>query len=549
MRLKLNCLFIFIFSIFISLSTPLTAGAAGLKQILVLPFTINAETDLAYLNRGMVAMLSSRLFHQDQIATIVGDKSAPDLATALKLGSAGNADYVAFGSITIFGKSVSTDLKLVDVDNETTTVNFSRAGNKKGDVITHIDQFAAQVNSLLIGSAAVPPAPVALAPAAPVPAAPAVAAPVAPAVPVTAPAPAAQAPQAESLYWQSEDLPYNIRGMAAADLDGDGRIEIACIDKHNVYIYRLDADGLDKIAEVKNRRYHLLLAIDAVDTNHNGAAEIFVTAGNPDTKQGDRANTRLFSFVVEWNGNSYQKTAENLNWYFRTPTLPDGNVALAGQKRGINDIFLPGIYTLEWNGSAYVQGNRLEVARNQSIFGFTYGEACNDDQMMLAAFDRRDYLRLMNVHGRKQWASGQSYGGSAIFLDYPDKDTFADAQLEERDRLYLPNRLFIQDMDRDGRQEVILINNHQKGTGALQNLKNFATGRVQVLSWHRNGMKARWSSDEITGFLSDIAIGDVDGDGRKEVLYTVVKDQDFFSGDKASFIVAETPKLTQKDKR
>jgi hypothetical protein len=186
MRSKFNLLFILFFVACLSAPIPLSASAADLKQVLILPFTINAEKDLTYLNRGMVSMLSSRLFHQGRLTTITGEKSAATLEAAIKLGADSGADYVTYGSITIFGKSVSTDLKLVDVENETTAVNFSRSGNKKGDVVSHIDQFAAQANALLMGAG---PAPAAQ-PAGQPPAAAAVPV-VVPVVPAPAAAPAA----------------------------------------------------------------------------------------------------------------------------------------------------------------------------------------------------------------------------------------------------------------------------------------------------------------------------------------------------------------------
>ena len=58
MRFKFNLLFILVIFIVSFVYSPAPAPAADLKQVLILPFTINAEQDLAFLNRGMVSMLS-----------------------------------------------------------------------------------------------------------------------------------------------------------------------------------------------------------------------------------------------------------------------------------------------------------------------------------------------------------------------------------------------------------------------------------------------------------------------------------------------------------
>ena len=261
MRAKFNLLFVLLFMTCLSAQTPLFASSAGPKQILILPFTINAEKDLAYLNRGLVSMLASRLFHQGRLTTITAEKSAANLKAAIKLGANSGADYVIYGSITLFGKSVSTDVKLVEVENGGTAFIFSRSGNKSGDVISHMDQFAAQVNTMLLGTGPVtpaPPAPRAAQPAVPMAAVPIVSTP-APAPIVSVPAPTVAAPAAVSQLpkkiWRSTRLKDEVRSMAVGDVDGDGRIEIAMIVGHDVTIRRYADGRLTTVGEIKGKTY------------------------------------------------------------------------------------------------------------------------------------------------------------------------------------------------------------------------------------------------------------------------------------------------------
>jgi len=109
--------------------TFVTSGEAFAKpvKVAIVPFRVNAEKDLSYLKDGIVDMLSSRLYWEDKVTVInrqAVEKAAEAVAgtlnesTARKLGSGLGADYVLFGSLTVFGNSVSIDARMVKL-NET----------------------------------------------------------------------------------------------------------------------------------------------------------------------------------------------------------------------------------------------------------------------------------------------------------------------------------------------------------------------------------------------------------------------------------------------
>ncbi|GAH14066.1 unnamed protein product, partial [marine sediment metagenome] len=58
-----------------------------------------------------------------------------------------NADYTLFGSLTVFGNSISIDAKMVDVTGNTPTTSFFDQSQDLGGVITKINQIAAQINA------------------------------------------------------------------------------------------------------------------------------------------------------------------------------------------------------------------------------------------------------------------------------------------------------------------------------------------------------------------------------------------------------------------
>jgi TolB-like protein len=94
------------------------------KTLAILPFTMNSERNLDFLREGIMDMLSSRLAWKDKLKIIEKGVVKKEFATvpgpmneakALDHRESAGADFVIFGSLTVFGESVSLDAKILDV--------------------------------------------------------------------------------------------------------------------------------------------------------------------------------------------------------------------------------------------------------------------------------------------------------------------------------------------------------------------------------------------------------------------------------------------------
>ena len=146
-----------------------SSAAAEPKRIALLPFKINAEKDLSYLRDGIFDMLTTRLTKAGQvevlsrktveaaIETVSGDAAVTEDA-ARKIGANLNADFVLYGSLTVFGDSVSLDAKMIDLSGQKPTLTFFNQSQTMGEVIPRIDSIATEINQKVFGSQpAVPP--------------------------------------------------------------------------------------------------------------------------------------------------------------------------------------------------------------------------------------------------------------------------------------------------------------------------------------------------------------------------------------------------------
>jgi len=102
----------------------LSPAFAKMYRVAIIPFKINAEKDMTFLKDGVIDMLSSRLSSGENVEVIGRQETEEVVKTiegilnevkAREVGVKLEADYVLFGSLTIFGDSVSIDSKMVDV--------------------------------------------------------------------------------------------------------------------------------------------------------------------------------------------------------------------------------------------------------------------------------------------------------------------------------------------------------------------------------------------------------------------------------------------------
>ncbi len=496
------------------------AKAATATRILVVPFTVHAGQDLAFLQRGISEMLVSRLGQNDNVVVVAAGKPGDDVAA---LAGENQADYVVLGSLTVLGDRVSTDAKVVkgtQVDQQ--VFSFGRSGRQQDDIIDHIDALANQISvrilgrkSDLPGQAAIP-APVSQPPAATGPEA------VQPAAPTTQVASGGGRPLsnmqrdagvlAPVKLTGIADFRDQLNGLAVGDADGDGAMEIAAIGNGRLYLFRQARGRWIKMAQYDGAG--TFIGVDMADANHNGRDEIFVT-------NFDNTEALVISFVMEWDGHSLKRVAGNLPWYFRTTDVAHRGQLLVGQKQGIGDRFSPGIYEMQWQAGTYGPGDRLPLPRKVNVYSFAYGAVRSPDQLEVVTYNSGGHVQLLNRKGSETFVSTETYGGSTNAIVFMDEEEW-DAQ----EYIYLQPRIQLHDLNGDGLQEILVVKNQTglPGGSVLVRQRYFSKGRIEWLGWHAQGIRPVMQGLDMARFIADCDLVDLDGDGDLEIVAAVVKD-------------------------
>ncbi len=501
-------------------------SAFGASRILVLPFEIQSDSDLSFLQEGISQMLASRLGSDGavDVVTVEGAAAAKiskssDEAAAVSAAAKLKTDYVCYGTVTVTSDAARTDAWLVRVSDESTPVVFSRTGKTRGDVLQHVKSFSEEIlkalgaktpgpsqselqaqqqqtaedesrrhpDTLWTGAVATGSTPIRM---------------------------MASDGKTEAAVWRSLKFESEIKSLAIGDVLGNKQNQVVVISDNSVSVYRYAAGKLELIEEYAGEIDNTPIRVDVADINQNGRAEIFVTNLYKD-------KSLLKSYVLEWDGSKLVKIVQDAEWYFRVMTAPGKKPVLLGQQRGMVELFTKSIHELKWKDGAYAASSLAEVPRGFSLYAFTSGNALNDGRDKTVALTAGLRLRVFDQTGDVEWTSSERFTGSGIYMPYPVDVNDSSEELRKK-RYYLPQRIFISDIDKDGKNEVILVNNKDYMRNLLPNLRIFKSGHIECLQWEGLAFGMKWRTTDVSGQITDMAIGDLNNDGVEEIVFSVV---------------------------
>lgn len=501
-----------------------TCFSKELKEVAVLPFVINSQENLDFLKKGIFDMFSSRMAYADEVKVLTRETLEQRLkdykggfsfnesineAKARDLGDFLNVDHVLFGSLTLFGNSMSLDVKMVDITQPVPALTFFRQADNAGAVIPQLDKIAEEINYKVFGR-------------------------------MTEEFQSQQM-MAQTFYQGSKEAlasPLSqyetlfqtnnpIEGMASGDVDGDGKDEVAVIYGHTLEILKMGQNRtLSPYQKVELSHALVIVGVDIADINKNGSAEIFVSCVNPMRQE-------VSSSVIEHQNGKFSAIVEGLSWYFRV-IHKQGKQILVAQESGKEGPYTSKrVFQVQANGVEYISGETVRAPHDFSVMGYVAGNVFHEDREDRLFTDNNGRLKIFDDTGRVEWASEKGFGGSLLTFKFNRKlASDSDYSIE-----YFQPRNLINDADGDGKNNLITIRNNNKTSDVFKGFREFNYGYIEIMEWNDLGLMPSASPKKIPGQITDINI--IDSTRGQYLLVSFVKKrQQMFDSSSKSMIIA-----------
>lgn len=542
---KLSIVFFVIIAL---LGFGLSVQAAPAQKVAVLPFSVNAEKDMTFLQQGIYDMLTNRLQTPGSIdivpkQTVVNAGNGIDVNTTEGRRALANkikADYVVGGVLTVLGESVSVDVRVTAADSKISERTFSDMSQDMGAIINKMDGIARNIKNYVNAGAASGAS---------------TGGNITVDLPQVADAGSDQdgsatgpgsrtkswtddvdsrtnpetafkremmSGQAYALlsdnedvaqalllnYWKGPAVNYSMMAIAIGDIDGDGLNETVVASHDTLYIYRMVDNNFYSVGTIPLEGSAKVISMDIADINRNGAPQIFLTRLNV-TRQG------LSSTVLQYSNGKYNVIADKLSYYLRVVNTPTRGPILLGQKHILGAPFQRNLTEMSWEGGQYVEDSRWRTSWPVNAIGSTLGEIMGEYWVL--GYDDGDFLRVFNDKGAQNWESGGPRGGNSVVYELSKNSGSINYA-------FLPSRVQMRNLKNSPNQIVIAVNEDAIGR-KLANTRNFTDFMLYGYRWDGLDMELVWKTRKTKGFARDFIVGDFDNDGHDEVVIALVQSE------------------------
>ena len=519
----------------------LGSSEAGVR-VAVLPFKVYSEKELGYLKRAVMDMLTSRIGSAGNITIVRSDLAAnavkkyPDLEFTEKevledIGKELGADYVLFGSFTVFEEEVSLDAKLVNM-KDASVKPFYAEGKGLGALVKMAEDISAKVISSAGGIAA---AEKVLEKGGKVLDAPSYTGKFA-AKEKERPAAEKEGLEEEGIVIKKKKEEGGFRGkkklgddlfegMEMADLDGDGKKELFLLSEKEIVIARIKGDDIEKISVIKGGGDVRNVSLSSYDGNNDGRPEIYVSRLKGSSPDG---------CILEPGNGGFVYSLCGIPFFMKAVNVPGTGMALLGQEFRTEWGFNKRVSFLKRESGMIQDAGDFDIPAGVNLYDFEVFDITGDGRDDVVSLDDRNRVRIYEKTGdgwEEKWRSPETYGGTLNIIDIEKEKGGKNFVMINAGLLYF-------DLDHDGKNELIIKKNIPGGIfgGMSERVRAFKSGSIMGLDWDGAAFSEKWKTKDLGGYIADFLIEGAGGEDKE--IFILVDESGLFSGKGGSYLLS-----------
>ncbi|HEY5460711.1 MAG TPA: VCBS repeat-containing protein, partial [Deferrimonas sp.] len=279
-------------------------------------------------------------------------------------------------------------------------------------------------------------------------------------------------------------LPGELMSTAFSDTDLDGKMEFVTAYPDAIDIYRVEGDELREKARIVNAGPGLF-HVDAADVTRNGVADIIAVR----YKDG-----KALSDIWQFDGKEYRKISSDLPYFLRTADLGPEGIVLLGQESDPGTIFKGPVFRIavHRDGKTEVIGHDRPLPLPEGTFLYGFTSLRKGKGVRYAALTDRNRIRYLDEMGKELWVGLDAVSGTEITLEGTDR------------RLQIPGRMAAVDLNRDGIDELLVLNDLVAAGTYFENLRIFAQAEILCFAQGDTGLQLAWRSPLLDASARDL---------------------------------------------
>ena len=487
----------------------------------VAPFKVSGPQGYSYLGQAIPSMLSSRLFLQGQFEPIsrqdavLQDKAPASTSAASTMAKKYGADYLIWGTVTVMGDQASVDVSALSPDGK---VWKHASSSSMNSLISSMQDVADSVNIEVFGRSDVTRRTSANGGAA--------------GTPNSAfimndtgrnsgeaylnPSLRYQGTTDSMAQVRSQMQNYECRGIEIADINGDKRNEVLMLSPDYLYAYTWNnGNRLTQIAE-----YRLPATMEPVlvrTLKEKNKTYIILTGTDQNEREAE-------SQILIFDKGQLKPVIKHIRRYLNVVQVPPlFTPMLIGQDSDRGKMVSGPINEMLIEGDRLVRGGRLSgLPSKANVFNFAWLPADKGKKGdHVAMITENERLAVYNTKNDLLSSSEDLYSGNSVYIT--GDRSIGGLESDDTDLLlhYVPMRMSVADLDRDGRHELILNKPVTTAGKIFTNYRTYPQGEIHALLWDGMGMELLWKTRRIKGTVCDLTLADVNNDGTIDLVVGV----------------------------
>ena len=291
-------------------------------------------------------------------------------------------------------------------------------------------------------------------------------------------------PKLSGTISRSAGVAGELMSAAFSDTDLDGKMELVAAYPDTIVVYRVEGNELREKARIDHAGPGIF-HIDAAGVTRSGVADI-VTVRYADGK--------ALSDIRRFDGKEYRKISSGLPYFLRTADMGPEGIVLLGQASDPATVFKGPVFrvAIDRDGKTAVKDRDRPLPLPEGTFLYGFTSLRKGKGVRYAVLTDRNRIRYLDETGKELWAGLDAVTGTEIVLEGTGR------------RLRVPGRMAAVDLNRDGTDELVVLNDLVAAGTYFESLRVFAHAELLCFAQTETGLQLAWRSPELDASARDL---------------------------------------------